>query len=147
MNYYWLQSNLKERWKKKERETGPNCTPFYLCFSSTFCYIALTQFTLHTVIMRSQKQHCATWKKSKFPQGIQTAHFGKRVFQSRSIFCEIFTWTFLLGTHLQRSSRKPFISMAIISLAAAQGRNSDSSHVEETPKKLNQSSSARIIVP
>ncbi|TNM86367.1 hypothetical protein fugu_006597 [Takifugu bimaculatus] len=77
-------------------------------------------------------------------------HFSKHVFQRRqsdNIFCEIFTWTFQLETHLQRSSRKPFISMAIISPAAAQGRNSDSSHVEETPKKITQSSSARIIVP
>lgn len=65
--------------EKKTRETGHILTPFYLCFSSTFCYIAPTVNMVH-IVHRPQKQHCSAWDKPKYPEEIQSVDFSHDVF-------------------------------------------------------------------
>lgn len=103
--------------KTEEERAGdwPHFTPFYLGFPFTIPFLhCMTVNTVHinsnSIVLpgRNLNSH------KKFRRQRFSKHVVQRR-QSRNIFCEIFTWTFLVETHLQRSARKPFISMAIIS--------------------------------
>lgn len=130
----WMNENEQERLLKFQ--------PTLFQFSCTFYYKTskLIKLASQTVCHRMSSLHCSTvpGEKPSPWEGIQLLHREKEsIFStdkftfSTLIFYMAFTLTLLLETYLQRI-RKPSANRCIL-LTAAQRRNSDSSHVEETP--------------